>query len=435
MWDIKLIRAQPEILDQSLKRRGLLPAAEKILLLDEKLRALQKTGDQLRSVLKAASKQAPSPAQIEENKKLGIQIKQNEEEYENIDKELKDVLLSLPNLVSEQTPEGLTENDNIVIKTYDHKDKKLNGKKHEEIGSGVLNNLLDKSAGAIIAGSRFLVLKTQLAKLARVLSYWLLEENIKAGYQEMYVPFMMNEEIGYGMGVLPKFSEDLFKVDTGHYLIPTAEASLVGMHYKQTMDIAPGYPLRLTACTPCFRSEAGSAGKDTTGIIRLHQFQKVEIVGFVHADDVEAEHNRLVSHVEYLLQSLGLSYQILSMCAGDLGFHSHKKYDLEVWMPGMQRYVEISSCSQCFDFQSRRLGIRVSDKHSAINHDISANESNNNSLPKSFLPKSFLPHSINGSALPIERTLAAILENYQTEKGIIVPEVLQELFGAKQIEY
>lgn len=405
MIDIKLVRENPEILDNSMRRRGLEPVSKEILKYDEQKRDIQQKLDTVRHELKEVSKAGMSDIEKEQARELGEKIKVLEREFEILEIELMDMLDRLPNLVSHDTPDGLTEDDNVTVREHhaDHQTwtRVQQPRKHEDVAGA----LLSKEQGARLAGSRFAVMHSQLAKLARVLGFWLIEENTRAGYEEVAVPCMMNPNIAYGMGVLPKFAEDLFETTTGHYMIPTAEAALVGMFEGQKFEEGKDSVIRMTSLTPCFRSEAGSAGKDTTGIIRLHQFHKAEIVCFAPEEKAQAEHERLVAHVEMLLKKLGLSYRVLAMCAGDLGFHAHKKFDIEVWMPGMDRWVEISSCSNCLDFQARRMKMK----------------------------RPFF-HALNGSALPIERTLSAILENYQVPGGIVIPDVLQTLFGADEIK-
>lgn len=395
MLNIHTIKDNPYILDQSLEKRGLIPCSAQLLEYDRKRIKLQQILDQKREELKKNSVFKASNEQIILNKQLKINIAEIEAEYNKANDQFQTLLESLPNLVHPDVPKQDT-----IIKTWISPRHKTTSQSHE------IHRNISKSFGAKLSGARFAVLSGKVAKLARILGYWLLEENTKAGYEEVHVPYMINYATAKGMGVLPKFEEDLFKTTTNHYLIPTAEGPLVGMLANEKIQHLPKL---FTALTPCFRSEAGAAGRDTTGLIRLHQFSKVEIAGFVNADQVDEYHQKLLEHVENLLQKLELSYQIVEIGSLDLGFHAYRKFDIEVWMPGMNRYLEISSISQCLDFQTRRLNIH---KCNTI-------------------------HTINGSALPIERTLAAIIENYMIDKtqlssgncDFIVPQALETLWN------
>lgn len=364
MLDIRQIRAHPDKLDASMIKREMVPVSADILRLDSKLRALQQQIDQLRHEHSVQSAMGHGQSTHKAH------IKQLECDYNVVQQELMQIMLSIPNIVHDDV-----QAINVEVRTYTHVAERPNATHEDHVQH------ISKDKGVRLAGSRFCVLEGDTAQLARKLAYWLIEMNVRAGYREIQVPHIFNQDIAQGMGVLPKFEDDLFKLDNGQYLIPTSEGALVGMHLGQQIDTLP---LLYTCLSECFRSEAGSAGRDTAGLIRLHQFSKVEIAGFVQPDMVDYEHERLVAHVERLLQLLQLSYRVLLIAANDLGFHAHKKYDLEVWMPLTKRYLEISSCSQCGDFQSRRLGIKGKP----------------------------LPYTINGSALPIQRLIACMIETH-----------------------
>lgn len=467
---MKYIRQNEQQIRQMLNNRNVKNVnMDDILALDQKRIQLQQQIEQLQQELNIISNASAQNRDIEKAKTIKAQIQEQNINFKTIQDSLKQMIDYIPNIISADVPLGQTCDDNQIIKSWhpsrntknvfiqaeylngsisdcdvsnilphtadnhattindtsvinditaindttcsvshsnqSHTQQAFNNpttayKLHTEIGG----KFFDPAGGVRIAGSRYSILHTELAKLHRALSSWLLSENTKAGYSEIVAPYIMNAEIAYGMGVLPKFQEDLFQLTNGQYLIPTGEASIIGMFLGQSADVSNG-PIKLTAYTPCFRAEAGAAGKNTSNMIRLHQFHKVEIIQIVHADQATQAHEDLTLHAESLLEKLELPYKRIILCTGDMGFHSHKTYDLEVFMPGMNKYVEISSCSNTHEFQARRLD----------------------------MTNKQLPYIINGSALPIERTLAAILENYHQNGKIIIPEVLREYMHATEI--
>ena len=323
-----------------------------------------------------------------------------------IQKELNDFLLSIPNLPHESVPRGTSEKDNVEIRRWSEPKKfTFDIKSHEQIAEQL--GLMDFETAAKITGSRYVILKGVLAKLHRALIQFMMDVHCNEhGYQEIYVPYIVNESSMYGTGQLPKFSQEQFKIEGegNFYLIPTAEVPVINT-LRDSIITAAELPLRYVCHTPCFRSEAGSYGKDIRGMIRQHQFEKVELVWFVKAEDSYEALAKLTHHAEVILQKLQLPYRIVELCGADLGFSAAKTYDIEVWLPSQHSYREISSCSNCEDFQSRRMNARWRD-------------------PQTNKPKPL--HTLNGSGLAIGRTLVAIIENYQDEHGRIhIPEVLQ----------
>jgi len=342
-------------------------------------------------------------AQIEAMKRVGDEIKQLDARLAEIEEQLRVEELSLPNVPHASVPIGADESANRVERTWGEKPKfDFEPKAHWDIGEAL--GILDFDRGAKVTGARFTFITGAGARLNRALIDFFLDQNTARGYREVVPPYIVNAESLRGTGQLPKFEEDLFKLtDRDYYLIPTAEVPVTNFHRDETLD-ADSLPRFYTAYSPCFRSEAGSYGKDTRGLIRQHQFEKVEIVKFVMPDESWNEHERLTADAEAILQALGLHYRVVALSTGDLGFTSAKTYDLEVWLPGQNTYREISSCSNFVDFQARRANIRyrTADK------------------------KSGFVHTLNGSALPVGRTLVAILENYQDADGSVrIPPALQ----------
>ena len=345
-------------------------------------------------------------------KELSEKIKGLDEKVKKVQEELQYRLLRIPNVPNVNVPQGDTDEDNVEIRKWgEPKQFDFDFKAHWDIGTNL--GILDFETGAKITGSRFTLYKDKGARLERSLYNFFLDTNTGVnGYTEFIPPFMANANSFLGTGQLPKFEEDMFKVDNGYYLIPTAEVPLTNIHANEILPY-DALPLNYTAYTPCFRSEAGSAGRDTRGLVRQHQFNKVEMVKICAPEESYNELEKLTSNAEYLLQQLGLPYRVVRICTGDLGFTAAFKYDLEVWMPSYNRYVEISSCSNFEDFQARRAGIRFRrDKNS----------------------KAEYCHTLNGSGLAVGRALAAILENYQQEDGsVVVPEVLRPYMGVDVI--
>ncbi len=325
-----------------------------------------------------------------------------------IESRLDELILSIPNLCDDSVPPGRDEKDNVEVKRWGILPEfSFSPRPHWEIGEG--SGILDFETAAKIAGARFVLLKGFAARLARALSAFFLDLHTQRhGYTEVVPPFMVNSQAMTGTGQLPKFAEDSFKIaDWDLWLIPTAEVPVTNIHADSTLDEAV-LPLKYTACTPCFRSEAGSYGKDTRGLIRQHQFEKVEMVKFTTPETSRQELESLLADAEETLQLLELPYRVITLCSGDLGFSSAKTYDIEVWLPGQSAFREISSCSNCLDFQARRAGIRYRPRGGK---------------------KSRLVHTLNGSGLPIGRTMAAILENCQQADGTVrIPQVLEPYF-------
>lgn len=413
MHDIRFIRANPDKFNAGMKKRGLDIKAEEILAVDVEVRDLrtkvqgqqQKVNDLSKQigVLKGnggnAAEVADLMSQVEKAKSEMIELEVSLSERET---KLNEYLITIPNLLSDEVPFGVDENDNTCVKTHGSITKlNFKPKQHFELGEDL--GMMDFEQTAKISGSRFVTLKSTLARLERALVNFMLDIHTKEfGYTEMSTPFMVRESTMYGVGQLPKFADDSFVVDNGDYrLIPTAEVTLTSMVADMIVNEAE-LPIRLTGHTPCFRSEAGSAGRDTRGMIRLHQFSKVELVSIVKPEDSANEHERMLTAAETVLQRLEIPYRVMLLCSQDTGFCAAKTYDIEAWLPGQGAYREISSCSNCHGFQARRMKARYKTQN--------GNE--------------FL-HTLNGSGLPIGRTIVAIMENYQNEDGSIsIPSCL-----------
>ncbi len=413
MIDSAYIRENSDIVVNNLANRGYEFDIKTFIKLDEEKRGLQKYLEQLQAQRNKLSRE------YGELKKAGTSTTDLDSEIGNLktllaDEELKfkdaqlklDELLSqVPNLVSDSTPIGKDESSNKIIrKSSDPLIKQ--SPDHLEITAKISTDIAAK-----LAGSRFAVLENELAKLQRALIHFMLTEATKNGYKEMYVPYIANKESLFGTGQLPKFEDDLFKISDDFYLIPTAEVPLTNLHRDEVIDLSRG-SLKYTAHTPCFRSEAGSYGQDTRGLIRQHQFEKVEIVQLVEPKNSFMALEEMTSHAESILKLLDLPYQIIELCSGDLGFSSAKTYDLEVWLPSQAKYREISSCSNCLDFQARRAKIRYKEDG-----------------------KTHFVHTLNGSALAAGRALIAIVENfYDSKKNCIsIPDALQDYTKFKEI--
>jgi len=342
---------------------------------------------------------------------LGDDLDAAKKQLDDVQSQIHEVMMGMPNLLDDSVPEGKSEDDNIEIRKWGEPTLlDFDPKDHVELGAP--NGWLDFEMAAKLTGSRFVVMRGEMAKLHRALIQFMLNLHTEEhGYQEVYVPYMVNADSLKGTGQLPKFEEDLFGLtgDSQYFLIPTAEVPVTNIARGEIIE-AKDMPLKMTAHTPCFRSEAGSYGKDTRGMIRQHQFEKVEMVQLVKPEDSWAALEELTGHAESILQKLNLPYRVLTLCAGDTGFSAAKTYDLEVWLPGQQAYREISSCSNFLDYQARRMSARWRN-------------------PETGKPE--LLHTVNGSGLAIGRTLVAVLENYQQADGSInVPEVLQPYMGA-----
>ena len=404
MINIKNLRDEIDTVQSALASRGYELDKDTFIKLEKERKILQVDVESLQSERKNLSNEfGKLKSQGEDTDKLKIKIDQINNDLKEKDTTLQVILekiniflLDIPNVPHDSTPIGLNEDDNIVVKKYGD-NLSTNTVDHLDITSKI-----DTELAAKLSGSRFSVLKGDIAKLQRALISFMLDTAIKNGYEEYYVPFMANKESLTGTGQLPKFEEDLFKTTENLYLIPTAEVPLTNIH-RDTLIEKSSLPLKLTSHTPCFRSEAGSYGRDTKGLIRQHQFEKIELVQVIDAEDSMEALDGLLSNAEEILQALELPYQVIELCTGDIGFSSCKTFDIEVWMPSQNKYREISSCSNFSDFQARRANIKI----------------------KSDEGKNFA-HTINGSALAVGRTLIAILENkYDGSDQITLPQALK----------
>ena len=423
MLDIKRIRENLEDIKKAMDRRGEKEFnLDEVVELDDKRKELLKEVEVLKNKMNVESKKIPQLIKegkdITEDKanlkKLSDEIKSLDEKIKIVNDELEYKLLRIPNVPNKEVPQGETDEDNVEVRTWGEPTKfNFNPKAHWDLGTDL--EILDFETAAKITGSRFTLYKGLGARLERALINFFLDTNIgEQGYTEVIPPFMANKNSFLGTGQLPKFAEDMFKIEgLDYYLIPTSEVPLTNIHANQILAFDE-LPKNYTAYTPCFRSEAGSAGRDTRGLVRQHQFNKVEMVKIIAPEESYNELEKLTHNAEYLLQLLKIPYRVVKICTGDLGFTAAFKYDVEVWMPSYNRYVEISSCSNCEDFQARRAGIRFKrDKDS----------------------KTEYAHTLNGSGLAIGRSFAAILENYQQEDGsVIIPEVLRPYMGIDKIE-
>ena len=411
MFDIKKIRDNPKDFDTKLSKRNLSPCSEKLIKIDEKNRAAIAHVQSLQEERNAKSKligEYASAGNDDEANKLKEEvgsIKSKLHDLENKQKELAEILRNelsiLPNLPDEDVPIGDDE-ANKEIKVVGEKIKfDFEAKEHFDLGENL--GLMNFEKASKISGARFVIQQGNLARLERAIANFMLDlHTTEFNYQEVNVPILVRDNALYGTGQLPKFEEDLFKTINDYYLVPTAEVPLTNMTRDSIVDIGD-LPIRLVAHTPCFRSEAGAAGRDTRGIMRQHQFYKVELVSLTSEDSSNDEHERMLSCAEEVLKRLGLSYRVVLLASQDMGFSASKTYDIEVWLPGQQAYREISSCSNCGDFQARRMNSRYKDDGS---------------------PK-FI-HTLNGSGLAVGRTLIAIMENYQNSDGSIsIPDILQ----------
>lgn len=425
MHDLKTIRENPDAFDMAMKKRGLEPQAEAILAYDETVRRLQTELQELQQQRNTKSKEIGAlksngenaDAQIAEVASIKERMPQIEVEMQAKEEERRQILVRLPNILAGDVPEGCDEEENKEIRCWGSQpeegsaDRSHMSKQHFELGEAL--GLMDFEMAAHLSGSRFVVLKGALARLERALANYFLDvQTVEFGFTEIVPPLLVRDNVLFGVGQLPKFEEDVFKTTDGRYLIPTSEAPLTNMVANAILT-EEELPLRLTAYTPCFRSEAGSAGKDTRGMIRLHQFSKVEMVSITMPEQSQDEHERMTECAEALLKRLALPFRTMTLCSGDTGFSAEKTYDIEVWLPGQQAYREISSVSNCGAFQARRMKARFKregEKHTEF------------------------VHTLNGSGLPIGRTMVAILENYQDAEGnICVPEVLIPYVGTEVI--
>ena len=416
MLDLKRIRNNPEEIKKALSNRGEdfdVSVIDEVVSLDEERRKILVEVETLKSKRNQVSSEIPKlkkagedvTAIMAEMRELGDKIKSDDAKLAEIDNKIEYIMLRIPNIPNPQVPEGETDEDNVEIKRWGEPTKfNFEPKAHWDLGTSL--NILDFERGGKIAGSRFTVYKGLGARLERaIINYFLDKHTCENGYTEILPPYMVNRDSMTGTGQLPKFEEDAFKVENnGYFLIPTAEVPVTNMYRNEVLS-GSDLPIKHAAYSACFRAEAGSAGRDTRGLVRQHQFNKVELVKFCKPEQSYEELDKLVQDAESVLQGLGLPYRIVRICKGDLGFTAALKYDIEVWMPSYNRYVEISSCSNFEDFQARRANIKYKDN------------------PKD---KPQFVHTLNGSGVAIGRTVAAILENYQQEDGtVVVPEVLK----------
>ncbi len=422
MLDIKVLRTEPERIKKALKDRNndldLTPAIE----LDQKRRELLVDVEKIKAMQNEITKKIPAmkkagdytTAIFDEMRELSNEIKEDDAKVSEIDEELRNFMLRIPNIPNESVPIGKDDSQNVEIRKYGKPTEfSFEPKAHWDIGTDL--NILDFNRAAKISGSRFTVYRGLGARLERaVINYFLATHTEQSGYTEILPPYMVNRTSMTGTGQLPKFEEDAFKVtNNGFFLIPTAEVPVTNLHRDEILDGAD-LPIKYCAYSACFRAEAGSAGRDTRGLIRQHQFNKVELVKFADPEKSYEELESLTNDAEKLLQGLGLPYRVVWLSTGDLGFSSAKTYDIEVWMPSYGRYVEISSCSNFEDYQARRANIKF------------------RRTPKD---KPQFVHTLNGSGLAVGRTVAAILENFQNEDGTVtVPEALVPFMGTDIIK-
>ena len=422
MHDLKAIRDDPEAFDRALRRRGLPPQAAAVLELDREHRRLQQVVEEMQARRNSLSREIgrlrgkgeadAAAAAMAEVAGLKESLPAAEQAEREKGAAVESLLATFPNRPAEDVPDGADETANVEIRRHGDPRQmpaaRLDApRQHFELGEAL--GLMDFQAAARLAGARFYILKGALARLERALAAFMLDlHTTEFGYAEVAPPFMVRDQAVYGTGQLPKFAEDLFRVAGGYWLIPTAEVPLTNLVAEEIID-AGSLPLRFTAYTPCFRSEAGAAGKDTRGMIRVHQFTKVELVSIAHPNRSAEEHERMTDCAETVLKRLGLPFRTVVLSAGDMGFAAAKTYDIEVWLPGQGRYREISSCSNCGDFQARRMKARFREPGAKGTRFV---------------------HTLNGSGLAVGRTLVALLENYQQPDGsIALPEALRPYMG------
>ena len=421
MVDINFVRKNPGILDNALKNRNKDPVETKLLDLDEKSRASQTKLQELQQERNKNSEafgkaKAKGDNVGELQQRMEVLKKEMAEMTEVVNKskaEFMELLATIPNIPSDECPVGVDENANVEIRRFGTpRQFDFKPLEHHELGANL--GMMDFEKSARIAGSRFVFLFSEIARLERALAQFMLDIHTKEnGYTEVYVPLILEQKAMFGVGQLPKFEEDLFKTTIGSYLIPTAEASLTNIHNGEILS-EKELPLRYTAYTPCFRSEAGSAGRDTVGMLRQHQFGKVELVSITTPEQSVTEHERMTECAEGILKKLNLPFRTVVLSTVDMGFSSEKTYDLEVWLPGQDKYREISSCSRCNNFQARRMNTRYKNEETGKNEFV---------------------HTLNGSGIAVGRCLIAVMENYQQKDGTIkIPAALIPYFGKDRID-
>ncbi len=420
MYDLRWIRDDPEAFDAGLRKRGLAPLSAEILELDSRRRsrntemqAMQARRNEASKLIgQTKAKGEDAQALIEEVGRLKNDLQAAEQETKSLGEELDVLLAGLPNRPHDDVPEGADEAANEVVRTVGEPRRfSFAAKQHFELGEAM--GLMDFETAAKLSGSRFVILRRDLARLERALASFMLDLHTgEHGYQETTTPLLVRAHTAYGTGNLPKFEEDLFKTTDDFYLIPTSEMTLTNTVRESLLEESD-LPIRLTAYTPCFRSEAGAAGRDTRGMLRQHQFSKVEMVSITSEDSSEDELERMLGCAEEVLKRLELAYQVVKLSSGDMSFSARRTYDLEVWLPGQDMYREISSCSVCGDFQARRMNARY--------------------RPAEGKGTRFV-HTLNGSGVATGRALIAVLENYQQEDGsIAVPDVLRPYLGGQEV--
>jgi len=422
MFDIRAVRDAPEDFDAALARRGAEPAAARLIALDDERRAVIQRLQDAQTRRNAASKaigqakarkdEAEADRLIEEVAALKADIHKGEEAERTVSATLEAELASLPNMILPDVPDGEDETHNVELRRVGTPPAfPFHPKEHDALGEAL--GLMDVEKAGRIAGARFTVLSGQLARLERALGQFMIDLHTREhGYLEVSPPLLVRDAAVFGTAQLPKFADDLFRTTDERWLIPTAEVPLTNLVREEILT-ADRLPLRVTALTPCFRSEAGSAGRDTRGMLRQHQFWKCELVSVTRPEDSEAEQERMTACAEEVLKRLGLAYRVVSLCAGDIGFGARRTYDIEVWLPGQDTYREISSCSVCGDFQARRMGARF--------------------RPAPDAPPQYV-HTLNGSGVAVGRALIAVMENFQEADGSIrVPEVLVPYAGFERI--
>ena len=420
MFDLKAIRDDPETFDRGLARRGLPPRSPEILALDKDWRAVQTRAEQLQAERNKLAREiggvkakggdaAELMRRVVESKDEGARL---EAEAAQRKTEIDALLAGIPNIPLGDVPDGEDEHDNKLMRTHGvPRNFSFAPKDHVALGEGLRQ--MDFARAGKLSGARFVVLSGGLARLERALGTFMLDlHTSEFGYTEVAPPLLVRDETAFGTGQLPKFADDLFRTTTGLWLIPTAEVPLTNLVAGEILE-EPTLPLRFTAWTPCFRSEAGAAGKDTRGMIRQHQFNKVELVSIAHPDAAGEEHERMTRCAEEVLKRLDLPYRVMLLCAGDMGAAARKTYDIEVWLPGQNAYREISSCSQCGEYQARRMNARFKPKEGKGNRFV---------------------HTLNGSGLAVGRAMIAVLENHQQEDGsIVIPPVLRPYMGGLEV--
>ncbi len=419
MLDIKAIRANPDEIIRKLNRRGGDYKITEVLELDGERRRLLASVEELKGkrnrvseeIAKIKKQKGNADDLIMEMKEVSDRIKADDDKVKNIEEQISNLLLNIPNTPNDDVPKGQSDEDNKEIRKWGEPTKfSYEPKAHWDIGEDL--GILDFSTAGKVTGTRFTFYKGMGARLERALINFMLDTHIANGYTEILPPFMANSKSMQGTGQLPKFEEDMFGVkNTEYYLIPTAEVPVTNIHREEILE-GVEFPIKYVAYSACFRAEAGSAGRDTRGLIRQHQFNKVELVKFAHPDHSYEELESLTNDAERILQLLGLPYRVVCLSTGDLGFSSAKTYDLEVWMPSYEKYVEISSCSNFEDFQARRADIKFKESQK---------------------DRAKFLHTLNGSGIAVGRTVAAILENFQQEDGsVLIPEVVRKYMGERE---